>query len=183
MLEIISHQYLKKFIKSHQTDWDHIYSFGRIISQCLQANKTYLINSEIFSSNSWISPLLISLFSFEENSTFVLSKEKIELIKNNHLEDLKKLGFSFKLENDQIIFSNHQIRFITLENLLNDTDNSKFCNHRIIFSGIESIKQDLKNNFRILLLKKHWFHDAEQKTRASQSIISKYNAKYSLSKK
>ena len=54
MLEILSHQYLKKFIKSHQTDWNQIYSFGRIISKCLQTNETYLINSEIFTSNIWI---------------------------------------------------------------------------------------------------------------------------------
>ena len=91
MLEIVSHQYLKKFIKSNQIDWIHIYSFGRILSKCLQTNENYLINSEIFYSNSWISPLLISLFLFEENSTFVLSKEKIELIKKNYLEDLKSL--------------------------------------------------------------------------------------------
>ena len=76
MLQILSHQYLKKFIKFHQTDWNHIYSFGRIISKCLQTDESYLINSEIFFSNSWISPLLISLFLFEENSTFLLPKEK-----------------------------------------------------------------------------------------------------------
>ena len=120
MLEILSHQYLKRFIRSHHIDWDHIYSFGRIISKCLQTNETYLINSEIFSSNIWISPLLISLFLSEENSTFVLTKEKIEVIKKNHLEDLKNLGFEYILENDQIIFSNHQVFLITLEKLLND---------------------------------------------------------------
>ena len=91
MLEIVSHQYLKKFIKSNQTDWNQIYSFGRIISKCLQSNETYLINSEIFSTNSWLPPLLISLFLFEENSIFVLSKEKIELIKKSYLENLKSL--------------------------------------------------------------------------------------------
>ena len=121
MLEILSHQYLKKFIKSHQTDWNNIYSFGRIISQCLETNETYLVNSEIFLSNSWISPLLISLFLFEENSTFVLTKEKTELIKTDYLEGLKNLGFEIKLEYDQIIFSNHRVCFTTLENLLTDS--------------------------------------------------------------
>ena len=61
MLEIVSHQLLKKFIKTHHTDWNHIYSFGRIISKCLNKNETYLVNSEIFASNIWISPILISL--------------------------------------------------------------------------------------------------------------------------
>ena len=176
MLEIVSHQYLKKFIKSHQTDWNHIYSFGRIISKCLQTNQTYLINSEVFSSNIWISPLLISLFLSEENSTFVLSKEKIEVIKKYHLEDLKNLGFEFILENDQIIFFNHQVFLITLENLLSDSNIFRFSNHRIIFSGIENIKEDLKNHFRISLLKKHWFHNFDKNLLASQKIISKYNS-------
>ena len=85
MLEILSHQYLKRFIRSHKIDWDHIYSFGRIISKCLQTNETYLINSEIFSTNIWIPALLISIFLFEENSTFVLSQDKIEFLKNNYL--------------------------------------------------------------------------------------------------
>ena len=176
MLEILSHQYLKKFIKSHQTDWNNIYSFGRIISQCLETNETYLVNSEIFFSNSWISPLLISLFLFEENSTFVLTKEKTELIKTDYLEDLKNLGFEFKLKNDQIIFSNHRVCFTTLENLLTDSNFHRFSNQRIIFSGTENIKEDLKDCFRILLMKKHWLHNFDKKLLSSQRIISKYNS-------
>ena len=54
---------------------------------------------------------MISLFLFEEDSTFILSKEKIEIIKKNHLEDLKSLGFEFIFENDQIIFTNHRSLF------------------------------------------------------------------------
>ena len=176
MLQIESHKYLKKFIKSHQTDWNHIYSFGRIISKCLQTNATYLINSEIFYSNSWISPILISLFLFKENSTFVLTKERIQLIKQNHLEDLKNLGFEFKLENDQIIFINHRVCFITLENLLNYSNINRFNNQRIIFSGIEDIKKDLKNYFRILLLKKHWFQNVDKQLIVTQRIIRKYDS-------
>ena len=120
MLEILSHQYLKRFIKAHHTDWDHIYSFGRIISKCLQTNETWLINSEIFSTNNWVSALLISLFLHEENSTFVLSHEKIEFFKNKHLEDLKNLGFDFVLRNDQILFQNHKVCLMTLKNLINN---------------------------------------------------------------
>ncbi len=176
MLEVLSHQYLKKFIKYNQTDWNHIYSFGRIISKCLQTDESYLINSEIFFSNSWISPLLISLFLFEENSILILSKEKIEIIKKNHLEDLKILGFEFIFENDQIIFTNHRVCFFTLENLLRDSNIFRLSNHRIIFSGIEDIKEDLKNYFRILLLKKHWFDNVDKTLVISQRIISKYNS-------
>ena len=176
MLEIVSHQYLKKFIKLHKTDWNHIYSFGRIISKCLNKNETYLVNSEIFASNIWIFPVLISLFLFEENSTFVLSKEKIELIKKNNLEDLKKLGIQFVLENDQIIFSNHRVCFVTLEKLLSDSNIFRFSNHRIILPGVENIKEDLKSHFRILLLKKHWFHNFDKRLLVSQRIISKYNS-------
>ena len=176
MLEILSHQYLKRFIRSHHTDWDHIYSFGRIISKCLQTNDNYLINSEIFSTNNWVSALLISLFLFEENSTFVLSQEKIEYLKKNYLMDLESLGFDFILENDQIIFSNHRVYFVTLENLLDDLNIFKSRNHRIILSGIENIKEDLKNHFRISLFKRNWIHNVEKSLFIEQKIIDTYNS-------
>ena len=126
MLEILSHQYLKRFIKSHQIDWDHIFSFGRLISKCLQTNETYLINSEIFSTNIWLPALLISIFLFEENSTFVLSQEKIEFLKNNYLGELESHGFHFILENDQIIFSNHRVCLMKPETLLSDSNIFRF---------------------------------------------------------
>ena len=175
MLEILSHQYLKRFIKSHHADWDHIYSFGRIISKCIQKNETYLINSEIFSTNNWLSAVLISLFLYEENSTFVLSQEKIEFLKNNHLKDFKSLGFDFYLENDQIILPNHRVYLITLKDLLKDFNSFSFKNHRIILSGVENIKEDLKKYFRISLLKKHWFSKVDASLPSNQNIISKYN--------
>ena len=175
MLEILSHQYLKRFIRSHHTDWDHIYSFGRIISKCLQNNQTYLINSEIFSTNNWISALLISLFLFEENSTVVLSREKIEFLKKNYSEDLKNLGFDFNFENDKITFSNHQICFVNIEKFLNDLNIFSFRNHRIIFSGIENIKEDLKNHYRISFSKNDWFYNVDKSSFIYQEICSTYN--------
>ena len=175
MLEILSHQYLKRFIRSHDTEWDHIYSFGRIISKCLQTNQTYLINSEIFSTNHWLSALMISLFLFEENSTLILSRTKIEFLKNNLLEDFKSLGFNFTFENDQIIFSNHRVYLVTLENLLNDLNIFSFINQRIIFSGIENIKEDLKNYFRISLAKKNWLDNVDKSLSINQKIIRTYN--------
>ncbi len=175
MLEILSHHYLKRFIRSNQTDWDHIYSFGRIISKCLQLNETYLINSEIFYTNNWLPALLISLFLYEENSTFVLSQEKIEFLKNNYLGQLKSLGFNFILENDQIIFSNHRISFITLENLLDDLNILSYRNHRIILPRIENIKEDLKNHFRILLLKKNWIQNSDISSSINKKNIDTYN--------
>ena len=175
MLEILSHQHLKRFIKFHQSDWDHIYSFGRIVSKCLQTNENYLINSEIFSTNeNWFSPLLISLFLFEENTTFVLSQKKIEFIKRNCLKDLKNFGFNFILQNDQIIFSNHRICFATLDDFLIDSNFLRHRNHRIVFSGIENIKNDLKNYFRISLFKIHWL-DNEKSSSINQKIAAIYN--------
>ena len=175
MIEILSHQYLKRFIRSQKIDWDHIYSFGRIISKCLQTNDTYLINSEIFHTNIWLPALLISIFLFEENSIFVLSQEKIEFLKNNYLEELNSLGFNFILENDQIIFSNHRVCFITLENLLDDVNIFNARNQRIIFSGIENIKEDLKNYLRISFFKKNWIHNFDESSCKSQKIIRTYN--------
>ena len=81
MLEILSHQYLKNFMRDQSFNWEHIYSFGRIISKCIENNSTYLVNSEIFTTYDWLPPVLISLFLKEENSTFILSEKKIQFIK------------------------------------------------------------------------------------------------------
>ena len=93
---------------------------------------------------------MISLFLKEEDSTFILSKEKIQFIRQFQIDSLKNLGFDFILENDQLVFANHQVRLITIQNLLNDPNSRNLSNHRIVYSGIEDIKQDLKNHFKFL---------------------------------
>ena len=163
-------------MKSNRIDWNHAYSFVRIISKCIKNNETYLINSEIFSTKYWISALLISLFLNQENSTFVLSDERIDFLQKNQIIDLKNLGFKFTFENNQIIFSTHRIYLITLNKFLTDPKFYGFKNHRIIFSGIESIKADLKNHFRITLLKKDWLCKVGESGKYNKNLISTYNS-------
>ena len=176
MLEILSHQYLKRFIKSYKADWDNIYSFGRLISKCIQTNDNYLINSEIFYKNSWFPALLISLFLNTENSTFVLSSEKIEFFKKHIMKDLKKIGFDFFFKNDQIIFPKHRISLITLERLVDDFNYYGFENHRIILTGIENIRIDLKDYFRISLSKEDWIDHINRSSNLNHKNIQIYNS-------
>jgi len=106
MFEILSHQYLKKFLRDQSIKWEHIYSFGRIISKCIENDSTYLINSEIFSTNEWLPPILISLSLKKEDSTLILSKEKIQFIRQFQIDSLRNLGFNFTLKKDHLIFLN-----------------------------------------------------------------------------
>ena len=175
MLEILSHQHLKKFMNSHRIDWEHIYSFGRIIAKCIQNNSTYLINSEIFFTNDWAIATFIALFLNQEDSTFILSKEKIQFFKKVQVKQLQSIGFDFILENDKIVFANHQVRLISLTNLLDGLSSNDFKNHRFIFSGIEDIKRDLKNYFRISLSKEDWINNCNYSKPFSENIISTYN--------
>ena len=82
MLEILSHQYLKNFLRDKSNNWEHIYSFGRIVAKCIDNDSTYLINSEIFSTHDWLPPILISLFLKEEDSIFILSEKKNAIYKS-----------------------------------------------------------------------------------------------------
>ena len=175
MLEILSHQYLKSFVQSHNIDWIHIYSFGRIISRCIANNATYLVNSEIFSTRDWIPAILISLFLQEEDSIFVLSEDKIDFFKKNQINKFNNLGFKFVMENDQIVFSSHKVHLITFKSLLKDSNLSTFKNHRIVLSGIEDLQQDLKSHFRISLNKNDWFNDFKQSESIHQEICRTYN--------
>ena len=176
MLEILSHQYLKNFLRDQSINWEHIYSFGRIISKCIENDSTYLINSEIFSSQDWLPPILISLSLKEEDSTFILSEEKIQFIKKFQIDLLKNLGFNFILKNDQLIFANHQVRLITIKDILKNPNSLNLKNHRIVYSGVENIKQDLKNQFRITLLKEDWKKNSKEFEFINQKFIKVYDA-------
>ena len=176
MLEILSHQYLKSFLKDHIISWEHKYSFGRIVSKCMENDSTYLINSEIFSNNEWLPPILICLFLKEEDSTFILSEKKIIYICRYLINSFKNLGFNFILKNDQIIFANHNIRLITIQDFLNDTNSLNLRNHRIVYSGTEDIKQDLKNHFRISLIKKDWTKNFKEFESINQKFIKVYSS-------
>jgi len=119
---------------------------------------------------------LISLFLKEEDSTFILSKEKIQFISQFQIDSLRNLGFNFILKNDQLIFANHHVRLITIQNLLNDPNSRNLRNHRIVYSGIEDIKQDLKNHFRISLLKKDWTKNFKEFELINQKFIKVYDS-------
>ena len=117
---------------------------------------------------------MIPLFLFEKNSTLVLSQERIDFLKKYQIEDLKILGFDFILEKDQLFFANHRVYLKTLNTLLSDVKSLGFNNHRIIFSGIEDIKQELKNIFRISLLKKDWMQGINELGHINQNVIKTY---------
>ena len=176
MLEILSHQYLKKFLRDQSINWEHIYSFGRIISKCIENDSTYLINSEIFSTHNWLPPLLISLFLKKEDSTFILSEKKIQFISQCQIDSFKNLGFNFFLKNNQIIFANHQVRLITIQDLLNDLNSLNLRNHRIVYSGIEDIEKHLKNHFAITLIKKDWTKNSKEFESINQKFIKVYDS-------
>ena len=176
MLEILSHQYLKNYLRDQSINWEHIYSFGRIISKCIDNDSTYLINSEIFSTHDWLPPILISLSLKEEDSTFILSEEKIHFIRQHQIDLFKNLGFNFILKNDQLIFANHLIRLITIQDLLNDTNSLNLRNHRIVYSGIEDIKKDLKNHFRISLFKEDLTKNFKEFELINQKFIKVYDS-------
>ncbi|MBO8230863.1 DNA helicase [Prochlorococcus marinus str. MU1404] len=176
MLEILSHQYLKNFLRYQTINWEHIYSFGRIISKSIENDSTYLINSEIFSTDDWLPPILISLFLKEEDSTFILSEEKIQFISQCLINKFKNLGFNFILKNNVILLANHKVRLITIQDLLNDPNSLNLKNHRIVYSGIEGIKQDLNNHFRISLIKKDWTKNFKEFESINQNFIKVYDS-------
>ncbi len=176
MLEILSHQYLKNFLRDKIITWEHIYSFGRIVSKCIENDSTYLVNSEIFSTDDWLAPILISLFLKEEDSIFILSEKKIQFISQSLINLFKNLGFNFILKNDQIIFVNHHVRLITIQDFLNDSNSLYLRNNRIVYSGIENIKQDLKNHFRISLIKKDWTNNSKEFEPINQKFIKVYES-------
>ena len=118
MLEIESHQYLKKFVRQNQLDWKHIFAFGRIISKSLRKKDNSLINSEIFSTNKWMPAFLISLFLNHRDTICIINKRTFNNITMSYLNEIKKLGFNFNKVDNQFIFKTHKIIFISYEEFI-----------------------------------------------------------------
>ena len=176
MLENVSHLSLKEFVKLNGLDWQHIFSFGRILSRSIRKKENILINSEIFFTKKWYAALLISLFLNEKNSIFIISDDQIQELKNLYLKQLKDFGFNFSLKNNKIIFLNHQICLMTLSDLVeNNLSSNELKNNTIIFTKVEDIKKNLQHELRILLYKKDWFLSNNNYLDQTNEIGSTYN--------
>ena len=158
MLEARTHKYLKDFLKKNPSDWEHLYSFGRILASFVRKEENLLINSEIFLTKEWLPGILITLFLNEENSNFVIPAYQLQFLLNEHLPLYKELGFDFSVKNNQIIFSQHKIFIQTIGSLLDVYSQSNFEKEVIIFADVGSLKKDLKNILRITFHKKDWFN-------------------------
>ncbi len=159
MLEAKTHKYLKEFLKKNPSNWQDLYSFGRIIASFVRRKENLLINSEIFLNKEWFPGILITLFLKQEHSKFIVPTYQLQYLLNEHLPLYKELGFDFSVKNNQITFSKHKIFIQTIGNLLDDYCHSNFEKQIIIFSDVSSLKKDLKNILRITFHKKDWLNN------------------------
>tara|TARA_B100000212_G_scaffold320916_1_gene279094 strand:+ start:1038 stop:2486 length:1449 start_codon:yes stop_codon:yes gene_type:complete len=175
MLEAKTHNYLKEFLKKNPTNWNHLYSFGRITATFVRKRSNLLINSEIFSTQEWFPGILISLFLNQVNSKIVVPGYQFQFLLNEHLPLYKELGFEFSVKNNQIIFAQHKIFIHSTKSLLNDYKNSNFEEQIIIFADLGSFKKDLKNILRITLHKKDWFNDFDSFLGVKNELAKTYD--------
>ena len=78
MLEIESHQYLKKYVSKNQVEWKHLFSFGKILSISLipfiflSFNPLLLLRLTLYYYVIF-TPLLLGIFNLEFKNKFQLN--------------------------------------------------------------------------------------------------------------
>jgi len=158
MLEIESHQYLKKYVSKNQVEWNHLFSFGKILSKSLRKKDNCLINSEIFKTDKWMPAVLISLFLNRRDTIFIISKENFKSMTLTCLSEIKKLGFDFVKVNNELIFKNYKIIFISYEDFIKKKFNISYLKQQsFIFTDAENLKNNLKSASRLSLCKSLYF--------------------------
>ena len=176
MLEAITHKCLKEFLINYPSDWEHIYSFTRIISYFMRKKENLLVNSEIFLTEKWYPGLLIVLFLNHEDSLFILSTDKIKSVKS-YLPLLKRFGFNFLVDKNQIIFDTHKIILIDKSSLITDVDGFNYRNQNIIFAEIDNFKNDLNKNMKLTLVKKDWLQISNEIIHIYELLRKRFFAK------
>ena len=176
MLEIKSHQYLKKFVSENQLDWKHVFAFGRILSRSLRKNDNCLINSEIFKTDKWMPALLISLCLNPRDSICIITESNFQYMMDRYLSEITKLGFNYVKANNKLIFKTHKVIFISYEAFIHEKYN--ICNlqeQSFIFTGAENLENNLKEASRLLLLKKDWFNAIPLDCESNAEIMRTYD--------
>tara|TARA_Y100000589_G_scaffold331861_1_gene387504 strand:- start:1140 stop:2585 length:1446 start_codon:yes stop_codon:yes gene_type:complete len=176
MLEENTHKHIKRLTKYQSIDWEHKYSFGRIIARFLRKRENLLINSEILLTDKWYVLVLIPLLLNEENSNFVINPNQIQFIKEKSLTIMRDFGFQFSLKSNEIICPNHRVNLLTFDDLLNKFDKSEFNDENLILTEAHNIQENLRDKLRVSLHKKDWLVFGNKLSPKNKDVIKLYDS-------
>ncbi len=175
MLEVNSHQHLKKYYQHNLVQWPHNLTLTRLISRSLINKDNTFIQLSSDSKDFWWAGLLIPLCLHNNNIVLILSDKQRRQLFEVELPKLKASGLVFNYEEGINQFPLHnKIWVIRYEDLLFANEKGLLKNRQLIFPEADFISQDLRQSMSIKIVPQDWEHLIYTHSSFEASIIEVY---------
>ncbi len=157
MLEVNSHEYLKKYYQNNLALWPHNLTLTRLISRSLSRKDNTFIQLSSDSKNFWWPGLLIPLSLHNNNIVLILSERQHRLLFEVELPKLRssRLGFDC-VEGIEVIPSDKKIWVLRYQDLIFANEKDLLNNRQLIFPESEFISSELRESMSIKITPKNW---------------------------
>ncbi len=157
MLEVNSHNHLKKYYPNNLAQWPHGLTLTRLISRSLCCKENTFIQLSSDSKNFWWPGLLIPLCLQNNNIVLVLSERQRRILFEEELPKLRsnRLCFDY-VEGIQITSSDKKIWVLKYQDLVLANEKGLLKNKQLIFPESEFISVELRESMSIKITPKDW---------------------------
>ncbi len=159
MLEVNSHEHLKKYYQNNLVLWPHNLTLTRLISRSLRRKDNTFIQLLSDSRNFWWPGLLIPLCLHNNNIVLIVSEKQHRQLFEVELPKLQasRLVFDY-VEGLEVIPSNQKIWILRYQDLLLVNEKGLLKNRQLIFPESEFISNELRKSMSIKITPEDWEH-------------------------
>jgi len=172
MLEVNSHENLKKYYQNNLALWPHNLTLTRLVSRSLSRKDNTFIQLSSDSKNSWWPSLLIPLCLHNNNIVLILSERQYRLLFEVELPKLRssRLGFDY-VEGIELIPSDKKIWVLRYQDLIFANEKDLIKNRQLIFPEFEFISSELRESMSMKITPKDWEDLIASHSRFQASIV------------
>ncbi|MBW3042784.1 helicase [Prochlorococcus marinus] len=172
MLEVNSHNHLKKYYQNNVVLWPHNLTLTRLISRSLSRKDNTFIQLTSDSRNFWWPGLLIPLCLHNNNIVLILSEKQCRQLFEVELPKLRssRLVFDY-VEGIELIPSDKKIWILRYQDLIFANENGLLKNRQLIFPESEFMANELRESMSIKITSKDWEQLIDSHSSYEKSII------------
>ena len=173
MLEVNSHNHLKKYYKNNLVLWPHGLTLTRLISRSLSRKDNTFIQLSSSSRNYWWPGLLIPLCFYNNNIVLILSEKQRRQLFEVELPKLNSSRLIFDyVEGIELLPSDKKIWVLRYQDLIYANERGLLKNRQLIFPEAELISSELRESMSIKITPKDWEALIEEHSSFEESIIA-----------
>ena len=175
MLEVNSHEHLKKYYQKNVALWPHNLTLARLVSRSLSRKDNTFIQLTSNSRNLWWPGLLIPLCLHSKNIVLILSEKQHRQLFEVELPKLRSSPLVFDyVEGIELTPSNKKVWVFSYQDFVVANEKGLLKNRQLIFPESEFVSKELRESMSIKISSKDWKQLIDSHSGLESSIIEFY---------